>query len=204
MLADTPGRPTWTWEAPELRAAFARLDLGAALAIIRDAAGLSQLEMAGILDWDPSNIGRVERGERQSLYDIRTLLGVTDRLGIPRTALAPLILGDSEAAVDLSRRQFVESFLGCAAAFAIPEAPARRRMFDVPDRVDRAQLRLFRESIERLCSDDQKLGGGYVIETALQQLALARRMLADSLYTTEIGEQLVAICGELEVRASLF
>lgn len=199
MLADMPGTPTWAWDSPELRTALARLDLGSALTIIRQAAGLSQLEMGGILDWDPSNVGRVERGERQSLYDLRTLLGVADRLGMPRTALAPVILGEVD--VDLNRRQFVESLLGTTAALALSEAPSRRPRFQVPDRVHAAQIRFFRESIERLCSDDQQLGGGHVLETALQQLALARQMLADSLYTTEVGDQLVAICGELEVRA---
>ena len=103
--------PQWLWDSASLRQALADLNLGAALAIVRASAGLSQLELGTLLGWDQSRVQRAEKGTRDSLYDIRTLLQVVDALDMPRTALAPLVLGAPDAIIeeidmDLTRRQF--------------------------------------------------------------------------------------------------
>src|SRR5215469_14003603 len=68
--------PRWQWDSAPLRQALADLNPGAALAIVRASAGLSQLELATLLGWDQSRVQRAEKGTRDSLYDIRTLLQV--------------------------------------------------------------------------------------------------------------------------------
>src|SRR6266571_4595331 len=103
--------PQWLWDSAPLRRALADLNLGAALAIVRASAGLSQLELGALLGWDQSKVQRAEKGTRGSLYDIRTLLQVVDALDMPRTALAPLVLGAPDAIieendVDVTRRRF--------------------------------------------------------------------------------------------------
>jgi transcriptional regulator with XRE-family HTH domain len=89
--------PEWVWDSPLLRAALARTDLGAVMAISRVAAGLSQLQLAQIAGCSQSTIWRIEAGKRQSLYDIRELLRFADVIGMPRRALLPLILGDHDS-----------------------------------------------------------------------------------------------------------
>ena len=92
QIATTPRFPLWLWDSLPLRRAFAELDLGAALTIIRTAPGLSQLEFGILVGWSQSAVGRVEAGQRDSLYDIRRLLQVVDAVGMPREALIPLLL----------------------------------------------------------------------------------------------------------------
>lgn len=89
--------PDWMWDSPLLRAALARTDLGAVMAISRVAAGLSQLQLAQVVGCSQSTIWRIEAGKRQSLYDIRELLRFADVIGMPRRALLPLILGDHDS-----------------------------------------------------------------------------------------------------------
>jgi transcriptional regulator with XRE-family HTH domain len=85
--------PVWVWESPMLRTALGRMDLGAVIAIFRAAAGLSQLQLAQIVGCSQPTIGRIEAGERKTLYDIRELLRFADAIGMPRRTLLPLILG---------------------------------------------------------------------------------------------------------------
>src|SRR5258708_4399760 len=91
--------PQWLWDSAPLRQALADLNLGAALAIVRASAGLSQLELGALLGWDQSKVQRAEAGSRNSLYDIRKLLHVVDALATPPTALAPLVLGAAAATI---------------------------------------------------------------------------------------------------------
>src|SRR5260370_33267708 len=120
--------PQWLWDSAPLRRALADINLGAALAIVRASAGLSQLELGTLLGWDQSRVQRAEKGTRDSLYDIRTLLHVVDAIDMPRTALAPLVLGSADATikedeVDLTRRQF-SGLLGGAALAGLAGAGA--------------------------------------------------------------------------------
>src|SRR5262249_7874161 len=115
QIATTPPFPIWLWDSVPLRQAFAKLDLGAALTIIRTAPGLSQLEFATLLGWSQSAVARAETGQRESLYDLRRLFEVVDAVDMPRTALIPLLLGisaderiEEEEAEEMgmNRRQF--------------------------------------------------------------------------------------------------
>lgn len=96
--ADHHGLDERVWDSPLLCTALARMDLGAVMAIIRAAAGLSRLQLAHMLGCSQATIWRIEAGERQSLYDIRELLRFADAVGMPRQALLPLILGEEDRA----------------------------------------------------------------------------------------------------------
>jgi transcriptional regulator with XRE-family HTH domain len=93
------GAPTWLWDSPPMRDALARVDLAAAVAVFRAAAGLSQHELADITGWSQSSLSLFERGHRDTLYDVRALLRFADTVDMPREALLPLILGHPDAAL---------------------------------------------------------------------------------------------------------
>ena len=201
QIATTPDFPVWLWDSLPLRRAFAELDLGAALTIIRTAAGLSQLEFATLLGWSQSAVARAETGQRASLYDIRKLFEVADAIGMPREALIPLLLGRSgeeqikreEAThMTMDRRRFGGGLVGLAATAGMSQIP-------VPAKVDSAHVRYLQSSMEKLQTQDQILGGGALVRDGLRAYHRARRMLDESDYNEAIGRQLMSTTGELAV-----
>jgi len=195
--------PQWLWDSAPLRRALADLNLGAALAIVRTSARLSQLELGALLGWDQSKVQRAEKGTRDSLYDIRTLLQVADALDMPRTALAPLVLGIQDATieeddVDLTRRQF-GGVLGGAALAGLAGAGGALDTIQVPAKVDQAHVRYLRATVDHLYERDQMIGGAALARGALRQFYRAQRMLEESDYGERTGQQLMAAAGELAV-----
>lgn len=201
--------PTWLWDSRPMREALARVDIPAVVAIFRAASGLSQLELGNLIEgWSQSLVCRIERGQRDTLYDIRRLLAFTDAVGMPRAALAPLILGQPDAILEcdntlalqgvdimgLGRREFSFLTAGFAAAAALP----------VPDRVDRAHLRYLRTVLTRLRAQDDTVGGGAVLPAALRHLGYARRMLDESDYSPAIGRELLVVTADLGIEAAWF
>jgi transcriptional regulator with XRE-family HTH domain len=143
QIATTPSFPLWLWDSVPLRRAFAKLDRGAALTIIRTAPGLSQLEFASLLGWSQSTVARAEAGQRGSLYDLRRLVELVDAVGMPREALIPLLLGrasdertegEETVEVGINRRQFAAGLTGLAAAASLSH-------IRVPAKVDSAHIR---------------------------------------------------------------
>ncbi|MGH3848322.1 MAG: helix-turn-helix domain-containing protein [Pseudonocardiaceae bacterium] len=200
-IAVTPCFPLWLWDSLPLRRAFADVDLGAALTIIRTAPGLSQLEFAGLLGWSQSAVARAESGQRGSLYDIRRLCEVVDAVGMPREALIPLLLGSSigeqaegEETDDMSmnRRRFGGGLVGFAAAAGLSR-------IQVPAKVDSAHVRYLHSSVEKLWTKDQSVGGGALARDGLYLYHRARRMLDEADYSEETGRQLMSAAGELGV-----
>ena len=97
--ADSTGlTPVWLWDSPPMRRALAGLDLAAMMVIFRAATGLSQLELAQLLGWSQSTVSLIEKGQRDTLFDIRELLRFARVVVMPREALLPAILGRPEAA----------------------------------------------------------------------------------------------------------
>lgn len=196
--------PVWLWDSAPMRQALARTDVGAMVAILRAVAGLSQLELANLVDgWSQSLVSLIERGHRDTLYDIRELLRFADAIDMPREALLPLVLGDPHATlgadsdtellgvgVDQGRRSFTRMVAGWAASVALPS-------IQVPARSDIAHVRYLRTCLDRLRSSDQRLGGGAVLRQALHQFAHAKAMLDDSDYSEAIGRQLIAVAADL-------
>ncbi|MBV9013094.1 MAG: helix-turn-helix domain-containing protein [Pseudonocardiales bacterium] len=196
--------PAWLWDSGPMREALARLDMPAFIAIFRSTSGFSQLELGSLVEgWSQSLVCRMERGERDTLYDIRKLLAFADALGMPRTALAPLILGRPDATldsdgdvvlrevdpVDVNRRGFTTMAAGFATSAALP-APAR---------VDAAHVRYLRAVLARLRSQDRTVGGGALLPQALRHFAHARRMLDESDYSATIGRELLVVTTDLGI-----
>lgn len=201
QIATTPSFPLWLWDSLPLRRAFAELDLGAALTIIRTAPGLSQLEFATLLGWSQSAVARAEAGQRDSLYDLRRLFEVVDAVDMPREALLPLLLGSSgeeqserEEADDMgmNRRQFSGGLVGLAATAGLSQV-------QVPAKVDSAHVRYLHSTVEKLYTKDQSVGGGALARDGLRSYHRARRMLDEADYSEATGRQLMSAAGELAV-----
>src|SRR5437868_1361718 len=152
----------WVWDSEAMRHALARLNLPAALAILRTSAGLTQCELAQIVPgWTQPMVTRMESGARDTLYDIRALLSFADAIDMPREVLLPLILGDPDASWEVTaqtgvqedgvdRRTFTSTTLAAASGLIMPSwisAP--------PKRVTDAHLRLLRSSSVRLSVQEQ-------------------------------------------------
>lgn len=194
--------PPWLWDSEPMRQAWARLDPAAAVTILRSAAGLSQDGLGRLVDgWSQSVVSLIERGRRDTLFDIRKLLAFTDSVGMPREALLPLILGRADATlradhdvaplgVDVDRRDFSGMAAGLLASAAIPHV-------QVPARVDVVHVRHLQAAAEQLRTRDQSSGGGAILHQALRQFTRAQRMVNESDYTETVGRQLLAAAGAL-------
>src|SRR5918999_1363183 len=201
-----PAAPAWLWDSDPMRRALARTDMGAMVAIFRAATSLSQLELANLLDgWSQSAVSLIERGRRDTLYDIRELLRFADTVDMPREALLPVVLGQPDAILEtddvkppgamvdgVSRRSFNGMAAGLAASGLMPP-------IQVPERVDAAHVRYLRACVDRLNSRGHELGGGAVLRQAVRQFARARTMLDESDYASEIGRRLLVVTAELGV-----
>jgi transcriptional regulator with XRE-family HTH domain len=209
------GAPAWLWDSPPMRDALARVDLPAAVAVFRAAAGLSQHDLADITGWSQSSLSLFESGQRDTLYDVRALLRFADAVDMPRAALLPVVLGHPGAALpdawsadvpladgsvleetglDVDRRGFAGLAAGALAAATVPEAT-------VPSRVTAAHVRYLKTCLERIRSRDQNVGGGAVLRQAVAQLARARSMLDKSDYSLQVGRELLAMTADLAVVA---
>lgn len=191
--AATGAVPAWVWDSAPLRAALARLDLAAFAVLARKASRLSLGRLGALVAGGRSAalMSMIEHGQRDTLYDIRKLLVFTDALGMPRVALAPLILGDPDGTLDgddvaalwgvdtmdLSRRGFTALTGGLGMAAVLP----------VPERVDLAHVRYLQQALVRLRDQDDVVGGGGVLPQCLRLFARARRMLDESDYSAAVG-----------------
>ncbi|GAA1892209.1 helix-turn-helix domain-containing protein [Actinomadura bangladeshensis] len=195
--------PAWLWDSVPLRQALARTDMAAVMAILRGAAGMSQLEFGHILGWSQSVITKIECGRRDTFHDIREILRIADLLDMPRQALLPLVTGcvDPECGTDqdiafwedamdplrqVGRREFTVMVSGLALAAALP-----------PERADRGHVRYLQASLERLRRQDAAVGGGTLRTQAVRLFARARAMLDESDYTEQVGRELMAVTADL-------
>ncbi|GLY80562.1 helix-turn-helix transcriptional regulator [Actinoallomurus iriomotensis] len=183
-----------------MRQALARLDVGAVVAILRAATGLSQLDLANVVEgWSQSTVSLIERGRRDTLYDVRELLRFADAVGMPRENLLPLILGDPGAVLDdnesaggreVDRRSFNTMAAALTVGAALPSSP-------VPARVNEGHVRHLRASLAQIRRRHQNAGGGAALEETLRQYRRSRAMLDESDYTDRVGRQLLAVTAEL-------
>ena len=198
--------PTWLWDSQPMRQALARLDPGAALAIFRTVSGLSQQDVADLMGWSQSTVSLIEKGQRETLFDIRELLRFADMVEMPREALAPVLVGEPDATLengaleesgngageDVDRRSFGGFAASVAAAVVLPEVT-------VPPRATSAHVRYLRTCTDSLWNRDQALGGAALLRQALRQWHRARRMLDESSYTEQSGRELMKATGEMAV-----
>ena len=171
---------TWLWDSAPWREALARVDPGAAMAAFRVAAGLSQQALADIMGWSQSLVSLIEKGERDTLFDLRELLRFADMVEMPRTALAPVLAGEPDvgygydeleepadgAEEDVNRRSFGGFAAGAAAAVMLPQGT-------VPPRVTVTHVRYLRTCAENLWQRDQAVGGAGIMKQALRKIGRA-------------------------------
>lgn len=199
----------WLWDSAPVRAALARADLGAFVAEVRTRWGLSQTELAGMVDWlSQAAVSQIESGQRGTLYDLRRLLSFTDAIGMPRAALAPLLLGDPDAtleggtsaavqgvdSVDIGRRGFNFLAGGLVVGTVLP----------TPNRAELTHVRYLRTTLTELRAQSDAVGGGAVLPKVLHNLEYARRILDESDYTTTVGRELLLVTADMGIQAGWF
>ncbi|MGY1896629.1 helix-turn-helix domain-containing protein [Nocardia gipuzkoensis] len=199
-MTDSPF--TVVWDSPRFRQLLASGKPGRALALVRKQMGLSQADFAELLHWDRTHAGRVERGEVGTIFDVRELIRAADALGIPRTALLPLLLGDVDAGTiegggaegvdDVDRRQFVQTATLAVTAGAAGEVP-----WSYPVRVGTGHIAYLQKVTQQLWEHDNRFGGGAIIDFALQNYRLARRLLDHGEYGARTGIELARAAGWL-------
>ncbi|KZM70064.1 helix-turn-helix domain-containing protein [Nocardia terpenica] len=189
------------WDTPEFRRLLAEQKPGAAFALVRKAIGLSQADFGVLLRWERSHAGRVERGEVGTLYDYRELTRAADALGVPRSALLPALLGTSgagtiesrgsEGADDVNRREFGLTVFGTALlSVAASDVLASAA---TPQTVGDVHIDYLTKAADQLWAHDNEYGSGGLLEPALQQYALSRRLLETGSYNERIGSALAAV-----------
>ncbi|MEV6322976.1 helix-turn-helix transcriptional regulator [Nocardia sp. NPDC051787] len=184
------------WDSPRFRQLLASGKPGAALALVRKQMGLSQADFAELLHWDRTHAGRVERGEVGTIFDVRELIRAADALGIPRSALLPLLLGDADAGTieggggegvdDVDRRQFVQT-----ATLAVTAGVAADVPWSGPMRVGTGHIAYLEKVTQQLWEHDNVYGGARIADFAVQQYRLARRLVDHGEYGSRIGADLI-------------
>jgi hypothetical protein len=186
-------RPLWLFDSPLLRQALAEVNLGAVPAIVRAASGLSQRDLAAIVGWSGAALSYYERGRRDGMFDIRTVLLFADAVGMPRVALLPLVLADPDAGLVSGVWDGEGAGEGRRSSGSVAAVlPA----VSVPRGVSSSHIRYWRACAEALYAQDHAVGGTVLLSPALQQWRRARLAVRED-GAGEICGQLLAAAGEL-------
>jgi transcriptional regulator with XRE-family HTH domain len=195
---EMPQRPLWLFDSMPLRQALAQVNLSAVPAIIRAACGLSQRDLAAVAGWSQAVLSYYERGTREGMYDIRTALRFADSVGMPRTALLPLVAGAAALDVgtldgtraELSRRGRAGLATADGMAAALPP-------MSVPRRPNGSHIRYWQACADALYARDRSVGGTVLLPLALQQWRRARLAVRGSADDETGGSQLLGAAAEL-------
>ena len=187
-------RPLWVFDSLLLREALAQVNLAAVPAIVRAACGLSQRDLAAIVGWSPAALSYYERGVRDGMFDIRTVLQFADAVGMPRAALLPLVSADPDAGDGTGAEPGRPGFGGLAAAAGA--AAVIVPSGSVPRAVTGSHVRYWRACTDVLYARDRVVGGTVLLSPALRQWQRVRLAARDGA-AGETGRQLLAVAGEL-------
>jgi transcriptional regulator with XRE-family HTH domain len=192
-------RPVWVFDSPLLRQALAQANLPALSAIVRAACGLSQRDLAAMVGWSPAALSYYERGARDGMYDIRTVLQFADAVGMPRAGLLPLVFADPDAdleadtedrmGMELTRRDFGGLAATAGIAAVLPSV-------STPRAVNSSHVRYWQACTNVLYARDRSVGGTVLLSPAFQQWQRVRLALKDGA-AGEVGRQFLAVAGEL-------
>ena len=183
---EIPSWPFWVFDSLLLRDALAQVNLAAVPAIVRAACGLSQRDLASIAGWSPAALSYYERGQRDAVFDIRTLLQFADAIGMPRSVLLPLILADPDAA--LTAGPWHGTDLDADGCGAVVRAAASA-----------SHLRYWAACTDALYVQDRVVGGTALLRPALRQWQFVRRTLPGP--GADAGADLLAMTGEVALCA---
>jgi len=196
---EMPSQPAWLFDSPLLRLALAEVNLPAVPAIVRAACGVSQRDIAAMAGWSQAALSYYERGVRDGMYDIRTMLQFADAVGMPRAALLPLVFADADVGLAgagdgtgvevLSRRGFGGLAAAAGLSAALPAVSA-------PRQVTSSHIRYWQACAGTLYARDRSVGGTALLPLAIQQWRRARLAARDP-GGGEAAGQLLAAAGEL-------
>ena len=187
--------PLWLVDSLLLRDALAQVNLAAVPAIVRAACGLSQRDLAAIVGWSPAMLSYYERGQRNGMFDIRTVLQFADAVGMPRGALLPLVSANigvgQMAGIEYEMSVRLRPCGGPSSLAAAAPPPV-----SVPQAVSGSHVRYWRACTDVLYSQDRAVGGTVLLPSALQQW----QRVAPAIQSASAGEPglpLLAAAGEL-------
>jgi transcriptional regulator with XRE-family HTH domain len=192
-------RPLWLFDSPLLRRALAQVDLPAVPAIVRAACGLSQRDLAAIVGWSGAALSYYERGQRDGMFDIRTVLQFADAVSMPRAALLPLVFADPDVGLPADTEDGTGMELNRRDSGSLPATAgvaAVLRSVSSPRGVDSSHMRYWRACMDTLYGRDRAVGGSILLSPALQLWRRVRLALRDC-DAGETGRQLLAVAGEL-------
>jgi len=192
-------QPLWVFDSLLLREALAQMNLAAVPAIVRAACGLSQRDLAAIVGWSPAVLSYYERGVRDGMFDIRTVLQFANAVGMPRAALLPLVSADLDAglAASIGNRTGLElTRSGHGGLAAVAGAAAVVPSVSVPREVNSSHARYWQACTNMLYARSRAVGGTVLLSSALQQWQRVRLALKDGA-AGETGHQFLAVAGEL-------
>ena len=188
-------RPLWVFDSLLLREALAQVNLAAVPAIMRAACGLSQRDLAAIVGWNPATLSYYERGQRDGMFDIRTLLQFADAVGMPRGVLLPLVFAD--VAIGQMAGTEYEMSLKLSRGGPGSLVAAAPPPLSVPDIARGSHVRYWRACADVLYGRDRAVGGTALLPSALQQWQRVASVVRASGSTDEPDAQLLAAAGEL-------
>ena len=180
--------PLWVFDSLLLREALARVNLAAVPAIVRAACGLSQRDLASIAGWSPAALSYYERGQRDAVFDIRTLLQFADAVGMPRSVLLPLILADPDTPLT-------------AGPWPVTDLDADGCGVAVRAAVSGSHIKYWASCADALYVRDRVVGGAALLRPALRQWRLIRRVLPGPGIVAEAGQQLLTTAGDVALCA---
>lgn len=187
-----PEHPAWLFDSPLLREALAEVNLPAVPAIVRAACGMSQQDIAAMTGWSQAVLSYYERGVRDGMYDIRTALQFCDAVGMPRTALLPLIFADAGAVPSVD----TEAWAGTG--------PSLREFgltaLSGPRRATSSHIRYWRACTDTLYARTMSVGGTILLPLAVQQWRRVRLAVRD-IDGGETGHQSRTAAGEMALCA---
>ncbi|GAA4907724.1 hypothetical protein GCM10023405_31580 [Streptomonospora salina] len=157
--------------------------------------GLSQEDFGAVVDWSQKTVSTVENGRRDTAYDLRELLRVVDRLGLPRAALLPLVYGDDSSMSEIDRRTFTAGALGGLAALGMGAASVDWHS----RKIGEPHVRALNACLHGLRNRDQSVGGGALLQDALTQWDWARQMLDNGDYNAATGRELLTLTADIGI-----
>lgn len=169
------------YDEPDLRAALASYDLGTVFRFVRLHFGMSQAELAELVELDQPKVCNIENG-RIRLEKVGVVARVADRLGIPGRLLGfgPASVGDTPIEEEVSwlhRRRFFQTAAGVTLGVTsfswlerLDTLRPRRTERPEPKFIGEEHVRALRKATVVFRESDYEFGGGLLRAAAQEKL----------------------------------